>query len=117
MDYFKVESRKKDLNLFGVAKEPAECVVLPLVKSRNDLIGVLRKFLNVLIQVLEGNRSCCPLTMFLGRSIEKYQIGIHDFSKGLIIPKLRVIFTSGYLLILSFNFELLFCKLLANKYH
>jgi len=65
---------------------------------------------------LEGNSGSSSLTILLVWSIEKYKIGVHEFSKILVVVKCRIMFGLTDLTVLFFNIEFILIELIANKY-
>lgn len=112
---FKVKSRKHYLNLFRVSKQPVKCVVFVFIEPHDNLICTARKLSYITVQWLKSE--CCgrTLTVFLVRTIEKYQIRIHNFPKSLIIFKIGEMFASCNLLIVFHDFLLFLTELLTDK--
>jgi hypothetical protein len=114
-DDFEVEPGKKDLNLFGVTKKPAESIVFPLIEGGNDMIGIGWEFVYVFVKVLESDSGCSTLSMFLVGTIEKDKVRVHGFSEAFVIVKLGKVFAPGDLLILLLDLQLFFREVLADK--
>lgn len=115
MHYFEVEPWQQNLNLFGVLKQFAECVVLPFIVGWDYLVCVLGEFLDVLEQSLKSDWVCSSYSMLLGRAVEKYQIWVHKFSELFITCEFLINLAPRNLFILPSDLELGLCKLFPHK--
>ena len=115
MNDSKIKPRCKDLNLFGVIKQPTECVIDWLIESGYDLVGALREFLHELVKVLKSYCSSSSLPVYFFRSVEKYQVRVHSFSESLVVVIIPIVFASANLLVFAFYFQFFLRKLIADK--
>lgn len=115
MHYFQVEPWQQNLNLFGVLKQLAECVVLPFIVRWDYLVCAFGEFLDVLEQSLKSDWVCSSHSVLLRRAVEKDEIWVHKFSELFITGEFLINLAPRNLFILLLDLELSLCKLFPHK--